>query len=168
MSTKYEKFILLFQLCIIVWLIAFYFNFFFFSHMNRSVKVSLAFRLHFPVKKLWCATLSCCISVYPSPPLGTRTMLVLILCPSQGSTNWRAAIMSTPWRLTGDRTWTSKCAVKVICNGCVYNTSDSNSRCDFDDTAQYRVSAMNSKGENSAFASVVVKSRSEINHPNSF
>ncbi|KAK7169893.1 hypothetical protein R3I94_000207 [Phoxinus phoxinus] len=30
-------------------------------------------------------------------------------------------------------------------------------RCDFDDTAQYRVSAMNSKGENSAFASVVVK-----------
>lgn len=33
-------------------------------------------------------------------------------------------------------------------------------RCDFDDTAQYRVSAMNSKGELSAFASVVVKSRS--------
>uniref|UniRef100_A0A3Q1HCC3 Myomesin 1b n=1 Tax=Anabas testudineus TaxID=64144 RepID=A0A3Q1HCC3_ANATE len=32
-------------------------------------------------------------------------------------------------------------------------------RCDFDDTAQYRVSAMNSKGELSAFASVVVKSR---------
>lgn len=31
-------------------------------------------------------------------------------------------------------------------------------RCDFDDTAQYRVSAMNSKGELSAFASVVVKS----------
>uniref|UniRef100_A0A8C4I052 Myomesin-1 n=1 Tax=Dicentrarchus labrax TaxID=13489 RepID=A0A8C4I052_DICLA len=30
-------------------------------------------------------------------------------------------------------------------------------RCDFDDTAQYRVSAMNSKGELSAFASVVVK-----------
>ncbi|TRY58876.1 hypothetical protein DNTS_027465, partial [Danionella cerebrum] len=30
-------------------------------------------------------------------------------------------------------------------------------RCDFDDTAQYRVSAMNSKGENSAYASVVVK-----------
>ncbi|XP_054478598.1 myomesin-1 [Anoplopoma fimbria] len=30
-------------------------------------------------------------------------------------------------------------------------------RCDFDDTAQYRVSAMNSKGEQSAFASVVVK-----------
>lgn len=30
--------------------------------------------------------------------------------------------------------------------------------CDFDDTAQYRVSAMNSKGELSAFASVVVKS----------
>lgn len=35
-------------------------------------------------------------------------------------------------------------------------------RCDFDDTAQYRVSAMNSKGELSAFASVVVKSKS---HP---
>lgn len=33
-------------------------------------------------------------------------------------------------------------------------------RCDFDDTAQYRVSAMNSQGELSAFASVVVKSRS--------
>uniref|UniRef100_A0A3Q3VPF1 Myomesin-1 n=1 Tax=Mola mola TaxID=94237 RepID=A0A3Q3VPF1_MOLML len=32
-------------------------------------------------------------------------------------------------------------------------------RCDFDDTAQYSVSAMNSKGEQSAFASVVVKSR---------
>lgn len=32
-------------------------------------------------------------------------------------------------------------------------------RCDFDDTAQYRVSAMNSKGELSAFASIVVKSR---------
>uniref|UniRef100_A0A673GXH6 Myomesin-1 n=1 Tax=Sinocyclocheilus rhinocerous TaxID=307959 RepID=A0A673GXH6_9TELE len=32
-------------------------------------------------------------------------------------------------------------------------------KCDFDDTAQYRVSAMNSKGETSAFASVVVKSR---------
>ncbi|XP_051524253.1 M-protein, striated muscle-like isoform X5 [Myxocyprinus asiaticus] len=30
-------------------------------------------------------------------------------------------------------------------------------RCDFDDTAQYRVSAMNSKGEISALASVVVK-----------
>ncbi|XP_043099075.1 M-protein, striated muscle isoform X1 [Puntigrus tetrazona] len=30
-------------------------------------------------------------------------------------------------------------------------------KCDFDDTAQYRVSAMNSKGEASAFASVVVK-----------
>ncbi|XP_028424960.1 M-protein, striated muscle isoform X3 [Perca flavescens] len=30
-------------------------------------------------------------------------------------------------------------------------------RCDFDDTAQYRVSAMNSKGELSAYASVVVK-----------
>uniref|UniRef100_A0A673GXA5 Myomesin-1 n=1 Tax=Sinocyclocheilus rhinocerous TaxID=307959 RepID=A0A673GXA5_9TELE len=30
-------------------------------------------------------------------------------------------------------------------------------KCDFDDTAQYRVSAMNSKGETSAFASVVVK-----------
>lgn len=35
-------------------------------------------------------------------------------------------------------------------------------RCDFEDTAQYRVSAMNSKGELSAFASVVVKSKS---HP---
>uniref|UniRef100_A0A3B5R8E5 Myomesin 1 n=1 Tax=Xiphophorus maculatus TaxID=8083 RepID=A0A3B5R8E5_XIPMA len=32
-------------------------------------------------------------------------------------------------------------------------------KCDFDDTAQYRVSAMNSQGEQSAFASVVVKSR---------
>uniref|UniRef100_A0A671QW84 M-protein, striated muscle-like n=1 Tax=Sinocyclocheilus anshuiensis TaxID=1608454 RepID=A0A671QW84_9TELE len=32
-------------------------------------------------------------------------------------------------------------------------------KCDFDDTAQYRVSAMNSKGETSAFASVVVKIR---------
>eukprot|EP00063_Salmo_salar_P061427 XP_014036262.1 PREDICTED: myomesin-1-like isoform X7 [Salmo salar] len=31
------------------------------------------------------------------------------------------------------------------------------SRCDFDDTAQYRVSAMNSKGELSSFASIVVK-----------
>uniref|UniRef100_A0A8C7G8D8 Myomesin 1 n=1 Tax=Oncorhynchus kisutch TaxID=8019 RepID=A0A8C7G8D8_ONCKI len=31
-------------------------------------------------------------------------------------------------------------------------------RCDFDDTAQYRVSAMNSRGELSTFASVVVKS----------
>ncbi|XP_017262084.1 M-protein, striated muscle isoform X2 [Kryptolebias marmoratus] len=31
------------------------------------------------------------------------------------------------------------------------------SKCDFDDTAQYRVSAMNSEGELSAFASVVVK-----------
>ncbi|KAG7488543.1 hypothetical protein MATL_G00035010 [Megalops atlanticus] len=30
-------------------------------------------------------------------------------------------------------------------------------RCDFDDTAQYRVSAMNTKGELSAFASIVVK-----------
>uniref|UniRef100_A0A8D0A7N4 Myomesin-1 n=1 Tax=Sander lucioperca TaxID=283035 RepID=A0A8D0A7N4_SANLU len=30
-------------------------------------------------------------------------------------------------------------------------------RCDFDDTAQYHVSAMNSKGEQSAYASVVVK-----------
>lgn len=35
-------------------------------------------------------------------------------------------------------------------------------RCDFEDTAQYRVSAMNSKGELSAFASVIVKSAS---HP---
>uniref|UniRef100_A0A669ERQ8 Myomesin-1 n=1 Tax=Oreochromis niloticus TaxID=8128 RepID=A0A669ERQ8_ORENI len=32
-------------------------------------------------------------------------------------------------------------------------------KCDFDDTAQYRVSAMNAQGELSAFASVVVKSR---------
>lgn len=32
-------------------------------------------------------------------------------------------------------------------------------RCDFDDTAQYRVSAMNSQGEQSAFASIVVKSK---------
>uniref|UniRef100_A0A9J8CBJ6 Myomesin 1 n=1 Tax=Cyprinus carpio carpio TaxID=630221 RepID=A0A9J8CBJ6_CYPCA len=32
-------------------------------------------------------------------------------------------------------------------------------KCDFDDTAQYRVSAMNSKGETSAFASVVVKKK---------
>ncbi|XP_016346173.1 M-protein, striated muscle [Sinocyclocheilus anshuiensis] len=36
-------------------------------------------------------------------------------------------------------------------------------KCDFDDTAQYRVSAMNSKGETSAFASVVVKSRYKNN-----
>lgn len=35
-------------------------------------------------------------------------------------------------------------------------------RCDFDDTAQYRVSAMNSKGELSAFASVVVKRMSKM------
>uniref|UniRef100_A0A671K7Z7 Myomesin 1b n=1 Tax=Sinocyclocheilus anshuiensis TaxID=1608454 RepID=A0A671K7Z7_9TELE len=41
-------------------------------------------------------------------------------------------------------------------------------KCDFDDTAQYRVSAMNSKGETSAFASVVVKSRFEMNHPKIF
>ncbi len=43
-------------------------------------------------------------------------------------------------------------------------------RCDFDDTAQYRVSAMNSKGELSAFASIVVKSRFQQvfspSHPN--
>lgn len=32
-------------------------------------------------------------------------------------------------------------------------------RCDFDDIAQYRASAMNVKGEISAFASLVVKSR---------
>lgn len=32
-------------------------------------------------------------------------------------------------------------------------------RCDFDDTAQYRASAMNVKGEISAYASLVVKSR---------
>lgn len=32
-------------------------------------------------------------------------------------------------------------------------------RCDFDDTAQYQVSAMNAKGELSAYASVVVKSK---------
>ena len=32
-------------------------------------------------------------------------------------------------------------------------------RCDFEDTAQYRASAMNAKGELSAYASVVVKSR---------
>uniref|UniRef100_A0A3B4ANB1 Uncharacterized protein n=1 Tax=Periophthalmus magnuspinnatus TaxID=409849 RepID=A0A3B4ANB1_9GOBI len=38
-------------------------------------------------------------------------------------------------------------------------------RCDFDDTAQYRVSAMNSKGELSAFASVVVKSRFRFKGP---
>ncbi len=49
-------------------------------------------------------------------------------------------------------------------SGGVCNMSVCNSRCDFDDTAQYRVSAMNSKGEASAFASVIVKSRSEINH----
>uniref|UniRef100_A0A3B3CXI2 Myomesin 1b n=1 Tax=Oryzias melastigma TaxID=30732 RepID=A0A3B3CXI2_ORYME len=35
-------------------------------------------------------------------------------------------------------------------------------KCDFDDTAQYRVSAMNSQGEQSAFASVVVKSNSDF------
>lgn len=34
-------------------------------------------------------------------------------------------------------------------------------RCDFDDTAQYHISAMNAQGEESAFASVVVKSRSQ-------
>lgn len=43
-------------------------------------------------------------------------------------------------------------------------------RCDFDDTAQYRVSAMNPKGELSAFASIVVKSTShqvfKPSHPN--
>lgn len=38
-------------------------------------------------------------------------------------------------------------------------------RCDFDDTAQYRVSAMNSKGELSAFASVVVKSMFRFKPP---
>lgn len=32
-------------------------------------------------------------------------------------------------------------------------------RCDFEDTAQYRASAMNVKGELSAYASLVVKSR---------
>lgn len=32
-------------------------------------------------------------------------------------------------------------------------------RCDFEDTAQYRASAMNVQGELSAYASVVVKSR---------
>lgn len=32
-------------------------------------------------------------------------------------------------------------------------------RCDFEDTAQYRVSAMNTQGELSAIASVVVKSK---------
>lgn len=36
-----------------------------------------------------------------------------------------------------------------------------NFRCDFDDTAQYRASAMNVKGEISAYASLVVKSRFE-------
>ncbi|KAF4089395.1 hypothetical protein AMELA_G00066070 [Ameiurus melas] len=37
-------------------------------------------------------------------------------------------------------------------------------KCDFDDTAQYRVSAINSKGELSAFASVVVKRfKGEVN-----
>uniref|UniRef100_A0A3Q1CDK8 Myomesin 1b n=1 Tax=Amphiprion ocellaris TaxID=80972 RepID=A0A3Q1CDK8_AMPOC len=38
-------------------------------------------------------------------------------------------------------------------------------RCDFDDTAQYHASAMNSKGEQSAFASIVVKSRFLENPP---
>uniref|UniRef100_A0A4W3JPQ2 Myomesin-1 n=2 Tax=Callorhinchus milii TaxID=7868 RepID=A0A4W3JPQ2_CALMI len=37
--------------------------------------------------------------------------------------------------------------------------------CNFDDTAQYRVSAMNVKGELSAFASVVVKSTSDEFYP---
>lgn len=33
------------------------------------------------------------------------------------------------------------------------------SRCDFSDTAEYRISALNVKGETSAFSSVIVKSR---------
>uniref|UniRef100_A0A8C7TKF5 Myomesin-1 n=1 Tax=Oncorhynchus mykiss TaxID=8022 RepID=A0A8C7TKF5_ONCMY len=37
-------------------------------------------------------------------------------------------------------------------------------RCDFDDTAQYRVSAMNSRGELSTFASVVVKKNTTPAH----
>uniref|UniRef100_A0A8C7N5Q7 Myomesin 1 n=1 Tax=Oncorhynchus kisutch TaxID=8019 RepID=A0A8C7N5Q7_ONCKI len=41
-------------------------------------------------------------------------------------------------------------------------------RCDFDDTAQYRVSAMNSKGELSSFASIVVKRPGEAMGANSF
>lgn len=31
--------------------------------------------------------------------------------------------------------------------------------CDFSDTAEYRISALNVKGESSAFASVIIKSR---------
>ncbi|XP_061778091.1 M-protein, striated muscle isoform X4 [Nerophis ophidion] len=55
-------------------------------------------------------------------------------------------------------------AIDPLTNGGKYNIESKYSvhsleinRCDFDDTAQYRVSAMNSKGELSAFASVVVK-----------
>uniref|UniRef100_A0A3B4AQI0 Myomesin-1 n=1 Tax=Periophthalmus magnuspinnatus TaxID=409849 RepID=A0A3B4AQI0_9GOBI len=43
-----------------------------------------------------------------------------------------------------------------------YNVHSLEINCDFDDTAQYRVSAMNSKGELSAFASVVVKFKGEV------
>nr|XP_061821648.1 M-protein, striated muscle-like isoform X4 [Nerophis lumbriciformis] len=55
-------------------------------------------------------------------------------------------------------------AIDPLTNGGKYNIESKYSvhsleinRCDFDDTAQYRVSAMNSKGELSAFASIVVK-----------
>lgn len=51
-------------------------------------------------------------------------------------------------------------SVTVLCV-CKCHMSFCHFRCDFDDTAQYRVSAMNSKGELSAFASVVVKSMSK-------
>lgn len=47
----------------------------------------------------------------------------------------------------------------ILCAYYAYWLMVSSCRCDFDDTAQYRVSAMNSQGEQSAFASVVVKSR---------
>uniref|UniRef100_A0A3B3B6Q7 Myomesin 1b n=1 Tax=Oryzias melastigma TaxID=30732 RepID=A0A3B3B6Q7_ORYME len=43
-----------------------------------------------------------------------------------------------------------------------YNVHSLEINCDFDDTAQYRVSAMNSQGEQSAFASVVVKFKGEV------
>ncbi|XP_061877466.1 M-protein, striated muscle-like isoform X4 [Entelurus aequoreus] len=55
-------------------------------------------------------------------------------------------------------------AIDSLTNGGKYNIESKYgvhsleiNRCDFDDTAQYRVSAMNSKGELSAFASIVVK-----------
>lgn len=49
-----------------------------------------------------------------------------------------------------------------MCMMDIVHVTFSSSSCDFEDTAQYRVSAMNSKGELSAFASVVVKSTSHL------